>query len=101
VVVNGLYPAVAGLDADPAAVATTAGAHLREGEADALRAAAVFRRQREQLQREQVARLAVGLPLPQLHLPFLFTTDIGPAEIDGLAAALADAVRALPAPVAR
>ena len=45
-----------------------------------------------------MARLAEALPLPQLHLPFLFTTEVGPAEIDVLAHALAASVRALPEP---
>jgi anion-transporting ArsA/GET3 family ATPase len=98
VVVNGVYPALEGLDADPAEVAAAAGAHLRPGEADELGAAARFRRQRHALQAEQVARLAEALPLPQVHLPFLFTTEVGPAEIDRLAHAFADAVRALPEP---
>ena len=96
VVVNGLYPVLDGLDADPAEAAAGAGVHLRPGEAEALRAAAAFRRLRQELQAEQVARLAEALPLPQLHLPFLFTTDLGPPEIDVLADALADGVRPLP-----
>ena len=101
VVVNGLYPALTGLDVDPVEAAAASGAHLRNGEADELRAAAAFRRQRQQLQAEQVARLADALPLPQLHLPYLFTTGLGPPEVDVLAAALGDAVRALPEPVKR
>ena len=47
------------------------------------------------MQQEQLVRLSENLDLPQLHLPFLFTTEIGPAEIDLLAAALADAVGSL------
>jgi anion-transporting ArsA/GET3 family ATPase len=98
VVVNGLYPDLHGLDADPVQLAEEAGVHLRAGEDDQLRAAAEFRRQRHALQAEQVSRLADGLPLPQLHLPFLFTTEVGPAEIDHLARALAASIEALPAP---
>ena len=37
VVVNGLYPEIAGLDADPAAAAEAAGTSLRDGEADGAR----------------------------------------------------------------
>ena len=37
------------------------------------------------LQAEQVARLADTLPLPQLSLPFLFESDLGPAQVDVLA----------------
>ena len=103
VVVNGLYPRLdgldglgLGLDADPSAAAAEAGAFLRVGEAEALAAAARFRLARMALQAEQVERLAKALPLPQLALPFLFTTEIGPAEIDVLAGALAAGVRGLP-----
>ena len=53
-----------------------------EGEAEALAAAADFRRHRVELQTEQVARLADQLPLPQLRLPFLFGAELGPAELD-------------------
>jgi Mrp family chromosome partitioning ATPase len=88
IVVNGVYPAMDGLDADPDAAAARAGVALRPGEAGALAAAAVFRAARAALQAEQVARLEDRLPLPQLRLPFLFTTDIGPAELDELAGVL-------------
>ncbi|HNH96355.1 MAG TPA: hypothetical protein PLY51_12370, partial [Microthrixaceae bacterium] len=40
--------------------------------------------------------MADELPLPQLHLPFLFTTDVGPADLDTLADALLEAIRDLP-----
>jgi anion-transporting ArsA/GET3 family ATPase len=96
VVVNGLYPVVDDLGADPAALAADAGTTLRAGEADALRAAAQFRATRQALQQEQVARLADALPLPQLHLPFLFDVDLGPAQVDTLADALAREVGRLP-----
>jgi anion-transporting ArsA/GET3 family ATPase len=95
VVVNGLYPARPGLDRDPATAAGEAGVTLREGEAEALAAAADFRRHRVQLQTEQVARLADQLPLPQLRLPFLFGAELGPAEVDLLAATLVDQLAAL------
>ena len=95
VVVNSLYPVLDGLDADPDAVAQESGTSLRDGEAGSLRAAAAFRKERQALQAEQVERLREGLPLPQLHLPFLFTADLGLAEIDVLADALAKAVESL------
>ena len=88
IVVNGVYPAVAGLVDDEdgvAAAAAAADVALRPGEAGALAAAARFRLDRTELQEEQVARLRAGLPLPQLRLPFLFTAEIGPAELDDLA----------------
>jgi anion-transporting ArsA/GET3 family ATPase len=78
VVVNGLYPPVEGLDVDPG----------DEPDADALRAAAAFRRARTAQQEEQVARLAEQLPLPQWHLPFLFEADLGADELDELARSL-------------
>ena len=88
VVVNGLYPVLDGLDADPA----PAGA-----DAEALARAAEFRRRRQELQQAQVARLATELPLPQLQLPTVFSVDLGPPDIDVLASALATAVGDLPA----
>ncbi len=88
VVVNGLYPVLDGLDAEPQASGDVAGT---------LAAAAEFRVRRQQLQQAQVARLAAALPLPQLHLPSLFTVDLVPSDIDHLAAALATAVEGLPA----
>jgi anion-transporting ArsA/GET3 family ATPase len=96
VVVNGMYPHRDGLSVEARAVAESAGVHLRDGEAEALDAAARFRLGREALQADQAARLAAALPLPQLRLPFLFTTSIGPDEIDVLAEALAVAVRDVP-----
>lgn len=90
VVVNGLYPPIDGIDADPERAAEEAGAFLRPGEADALSAAADFRRHRMKLQREQLARLDEQLPLPQIQLPFQFVADLGRDQIEELAdAALA------------
>ena len=65
-------------------------------EADDLVAAARFRSVREALQRHQVERLRELLPLPQLELPFVFTADIGPAEVDMLADAIGAGIEALP-----
>jgi anion-transporting ArsA/GET3 family ATPase len=88
VVVNGLYPELGGLDADPAAAATAAGTGLRKGEAATLAAAARFRNERMALQADQIARLREALPLPQLRLPYLFDAEIGPSQLDELATAL-------------
>jgi anion-transporting ArsA/GET3 family ATPase len=85
VVVNAVYPEVAGLEEHPEAAAATAGVELRPGDAEALRAAAAFRRDRTELQREQIARLTERLPLPQVRLPFAFTAGLGPDEIEALA----------------
>jgi anion-transporting ArsA/GET3 family ATPase len=96
IVVNGVYPELAGLDADPVAAAAAAGVSLRAGEAETLAAAAAFRRSRAALHEEQVGRLQAALPLPQVRLPFLFTTDIGPRELEALARCLLDGIAALP-----
>jgi hypothetical protein len=85
VVVNGVYPDAPGIDADPVAAAEEAGASLRPGEAEALAAAAAFRRDRVALQTEQLARLDDALPLPQVRLPFLFEAELDPAGLDLLA----------------
>jgi anion-transporting ArsA/GET3 family ATPase len=89
-VVNGVYPT---LELD-------LGAIVRDGvdgsDADALRAAGEFRLHRQGLQATQLARLSEALPLPQVVLPQLFTSAIGPAELKVLAAAMADAVAHLP-----
>ncbi|HVV35466.1 MAG TPA: ArsA family ATPase [Acidimicrobiales bacterium] len=90
-VVNGVYPV---LDLDMGAIA-------REGvdgsDAENLRAAAEFRLHRQALQAEQITRLRDALPLPQLVLPQLFTSALGPTELRTLAAAMADQVAHLPA----
>lgn len=96
VVVNGLYDPIEGLDVAPDAAAEAAGATLRPGEAEALAGAAAFRADRMALQAEQLGRLADRLPLPQLRLPFVFTTQIGPAELEVLADRLLEQVEALP-----
>jgi anion-transporting ArsA/GET3 family ATPase len=95
VVVNGLYPELRGVDVDPAAAATKAGTTLRDGEADSLAAAADFRRHRMELQQGQVDRLASQLPLPQLTLPYLFNADLGPDDLEILAADLLTGISAL------
>jgi anion-transporting ArsA/GET3 family ATPase len=97
VVVNGLYPAMAGLDVDPAEAARAAGAVLRDGDAAALAAAARFRRRRRALQEEQVARLAERLPLPQIPLPYLFSSDLGRDAVETLADAAVAGIRGLQA----
>jgi len=96
VVVNGLYPPIDGLDRDPKEAAEEAGTSLRRGERGALREAADFRTHRIGLQAEQVERLAEGLPLAQIRLPFLFEAELDPAGLDGLADAVLDGLRAMP-----
>ncbi|MCP4085003.1 MAG: AAA family ATPase [Actinomycetia bacterium] len=59
---------------------------------DALDDAARFRLDRARLHAEQINRLGAALPLPQLTLPFLFTTDLGLDGIQVLANALTAAI---------
>jgi hypothetical protein len=96
VVVNGIYPHLDDLDVDPDEAARAVGAHLQPGEAEALRTAAGFRSSRSALQQLQLDRLAAQLPLPQLHLPFLFTSDLGRADAEVLAHHLLEGIEALP-----
>ena len=98
VVVNGVYPVLEGLDVDPSQAAADAGVVLGSDDIEALRRAADFRRRRQELQADQIRRLASELPLPQLRLPFLFTTELRTAEVDRLADAMAEGVRGLPEP---
>jgi anion-transporting ArsA/GET3 family ATPase len=104
VVVNGLYPHLEGLEVDlrPPGTERASGADppalsaaLPADQVEVLQDAARFRLGREHLQSEQLQRLAAALPLPQLHLPFLFGASIGPTEVDVLAAALTEQIEGL------
>jgi len=86
IVVNGLWPHV-DLPDDVAGALAEAGGEVQRI-APALIHAAEFRRERQALQEGQVARLAALLPLPQIRLPYLFTTDLGLAEVAVLASPL-------------
>jgi anion-transporting ArsA/GET3 family ATPase len=90
-VVNGVWPEIEGL---AAAAGRLAGEEPPEGtvRGRAL-AAARYRLARLDDQRAELDRLARELPLPQVELPFLFTTDL---ECDGLLP-LADALVGGPA----
>lgn len=85
VVVNGLYEELDGLSVDPLDAAAEAGVDLGPEEADRLRAASTFRRQRRELQAEQLTRLDHELPLPQVRLPYVFSPEISLHEIELLA----------------
>jgi len=103
VVLNGCYPEldlVTSVD-EIRADAEALGLSLTDAEACDLVAAAAFRAERQRLQQEQRARLLARLPLPQISLPFLFSPQLGPAELDVLATAFARGIEALPAPVSR
>jgi len=88
VVVNGILPTIADLDAG-------APEELTASEAGAVRLAADLRRDRNHLQATQLDRLGTDLPLPQIRLPQLFTTEIGIAELRELADAAAASIRDL------
>ena len=76
------------------------GASLPDEQVIALASAAGFRSDWHRRQQEQCARLADQLPLPQIQLPFLFTADIGPAEVDALADAFTTGVGLIDLPKA-
>ena len=97
VIVNGLYPERAGMDVDPDEAAEAAGVALMPGEADALHTAATFRAARVSLQNEQLARLSERLPLPQIHLPFLFKTDLKHDDVHVLGDAVLEGIAGLDA----
>jgi hypothetical protein len=70
--------------ADPATVDLTGIDH-----AEALAAAARFRRDRAHDQADQVARLSASLPLPQVHLPMVFAAGLSADDVAELARRLA------------
>jgi anion-transporting ArsA/GET3 family ATPase len=88
VVINSILPPIDGLDDAPPEGLTPAES------ADA-RMAADLRRDRLALQADQLERLGSRLPLAQLRLPQLFTTEIGLDELHQLADALEISIRHL------
>ena len=98
-VVNGVYPdrPLSGMDTpeEIRGAAARAGVTVPDGEVEHLARAARFVTRRRRLQEEQLARLAERLDLPQVALPFLFSADIGPGELQVLAEALTAGVDAL------
>jgi anion-transporting ArsA/GET3 family ATPase len=102
VVVNGCYPDTGVADvSDPERIradASAADVSIADSEIDHLAAAATFRAVRQDLQRHQLARLTERLDRPQVQLPFVFRTDIGPGELELLADALVAGMRATPVP---
>ncbi|MCU1493921.1 MAG: oxyanion-translocating ATPase [Acidimicrobiaceae bacterium] len=96
VVVNGCYPVIDHLDADPIAAARAAGvAEPSPSDARRIHEAAHFRSRRQAVERHQLERLATELPLPRVVLPYLFTAGVGPAEVVSLAASLTAGIEAL------
>ncbi len=76
-IVNSVWPSIEGLTVGRG---TSTDARRRQ-------AAARFRLTRNEQQAGEIARLAAELPLPQIHLPFVFTTDLGTTEMGALAEA--------------
>jgi anion-transporting ArsA/GET3 family ATPase len=103
VVVNAFYPDFNGptKPSDIQRLANRVDVFVSPREADDLGAAARFRRERQSVQLEQAERLAQRLPLPQIRLPFLFTADIGPGEIELLTEAFVAGVESLPTAAAQ
>jgi len=91
IVVNGVWPH---LDL-PAEVASVVGDLVTGPTLEALDKAARFRRLRQELQEAQIARLADMLPLAQMRLPYLFTTDLGRSELVTLAERLGEQLEEL------
>ncbi len=98
VIVNGCYPDLDELATPARRAAEDEGVDLPDQLADSLDRARQFRLTRQELQREQIERLAHELPLPQLRVPFLFSGSIGPAELETLSDAIVTGVAALPDP---
>ncbi|KLR61839.1 oxyanion-translocating ATPase [Actinobacteria bacterium IMCC26207] len=98
VVVNGVLPELPGLQANPLEAAAQAGIELQPSEAQNLADAALFRLQRTALQRAQLDRMAQELPLAQLLLPYVFTSELGPDGLAQLSNGLLAKIRDLPDP---
>ena len=98
VVVNGVLAELPGLQANPIEAAAQAGIELEESEAQNLADAALFRLQRTALQRAQLDRMAQELPLAQLLLPYVFTSELGPDGLAQLSDSLLAEIRDLPEP---
>lgn len=100
IVVNGIYRHL-DLPEDVQTAVDATGRRLDAGAVAALAEAAAFRRHRQELQEHQLARLADRIPLPQIHLPYIWSSDVGPAHLETLTEALAAGVAHLEPAVAR
>ncbi len=102
VVVNGRFPVLSlpqTIEPDElVALVAADGAQLSPDEVDSLVVAGRLRARRQESQAEQVVRLGNELALPQLELPFCFSSDLGPDELEYLTDALEDAVVGLAEP---
>jgi len=98
VIVNGCYPPAGRLHTPAAEAAAAAGVTLDAGLLSALDRAREFRLTRQELQEEQLLRLAHQLPLAQVRVPYIFASSIGPTELGTISTALGAGVAALPDP---
>lgn len=89
VIINGILPEIDGLDVKRAP------AKLTKDETADLRGAADLRRDRLALQAEQLARLETELPLAQIRLPQLFSSALGPDELQQLGDAAMASIESL------
>ncbi len=96
VVVNGVYPDLPSLSVPAQQAAEAAGTHLLVGEAEQLDAAAEFRSARRSIQDAQLQRMAEVLPLPQIQLPYLFTSHLGRDDLEALADAILAGIEEVP-----
>jgi anion-transporting ArsA/GET3 family ATPase len=87
-VVNACWPESEATALSAAQAARRQGVRLPAAAARALDASNDFVRARLEQQREQLARLDAGLPIPRVQLPRLAVPRLGPDELDVLAAAL-------------
>lgn len=92
VVVNGRLPVLSlpeGAEVEEIlALANAAGAKLSPALAQSLVSAGSARARRQEMEAAQVARLQAELPLPRLELPFCFSAELGPEQLEALTDAL-------------
>ena len=93
VIVNGVLPALAGIDRDPSELIDATS--VPKSQLSTLRAAGQWWSKRYARQREELERLAEALPLPQIELPYLFGPTIGAAQSIELSDALVEGVNLL------
>ena len=98
VVVNAILTELDGLDRLTRLDRSVWRAKVTASERSDLVTAAAFRSGRFALQVEQLNRLQAALPLEQLHLPHIYSTEIGPSELSVLTDSMLAAVEALPEP---
>ncbi|NNN22750.1 MAG: ArsA family ATPase [Acidimicrobiales bacterium] len=93
IIVNALLPLREQLDCDVKEEASKVSIDLSETQIHALSDAATFYKKRREMQQDQVKRLKDELPLHQIYLPELFTSEIGVNEINILSKAFVEAAK--------